>query len=342
MHFLNTYTVEDFVLDDAFRRWVLQPGYETEAMMQEYLLRYPQQKKNVEDARVIVLSLRVNQHTITDREKEELYNAVKAAISNGSRQKQIDDKPKYNNWRRFAAAAMLMCVAGAAVYLYIVKNKIQQAAQYTTQYAQVKRIVLPDSSVVTLNANSALTLKDNWNDSSAREVWLKGEAFFEVTKKPNSSQKNFIVHTPDMNIQVLGTKFDVKTGTVLTRVVLTEGRVNIQSVRNLHSDIIMAPGDAVELKKQQVVPVKTQVRTEPYHAWKEKKFLLNKTTLKEIATFTEEYYGTPVRFENETLEKIVVDGTSLPLDDENTFLKIITEVTGTKFLKSNNEIIIRK
>jgi transmembrane sensor len=342
-HFLN-YEVEDFVMDDTFRNWVLRPNYELEAIIRRYLEHHPDQKNVIEEARIIVLSLQVQEKTLPQKEWDEIYSSFETNLHNIKEEKVIPVKPIARHWGRYAAAALLTTVAASAAWLYISFKK-QNATQqyiYATTYGEVKKIVLPDSSTVTLNANSKLTLTSTWNDASAREVWLDGEAFFEVTKKPNRAQKEFVVHTPELDVQVLGTKFDVKTVREFTRVVLAEGKVNIQSPRNLHSDIMMLPGDAVELKTKQVIPVKKTVQPQQYNAWKDKKFILNNTSLKEIGNFIEEYYGVEVRFENEELMTVTLDGTSLPIDDEKTFLSIIEKATGGIIIKTTKEIIIKK
>ena len=52
----------------------------------------------------------------------------------------------------------------------------------------IKTILLPDSSLITLNANSTLSYNNNWNSTAPRKVWLNGEAYFSVTHQQNNQK----------------------------------------------------------------------------------------------------------------------------------------------------------
>lgn len=342
-YFLN-YEAEDFVMDDTFRNWVLNPNYELETIVQQYLEANPEQKKVVEDARIIVLSLQVQEKLLPEKEWEEIYVSFQNKLNFASREEIKPTNRSILSWRKYAAVAAVTGIIATILWFYTADSKKQPNSQtyvYATNFGEVKQVVLPDSSVVTINANSKLTLAPVWSDSTMREVWLDGEAFFEVTKKPGNKSKDFFVHTEKLNIQVLGTSFDVKSRTELTRVVLTEGKVKIQSPVNLHEDIMMLPGDAVELKNKQKIPVKLAVRPEYFAAWRNKQFVLNNTSLKDIALFIKEYYGTEVKFETAALEKIKLDGTSLPVEDEKIFLTVIEKATGIKIERTDKGIVIK-
>src|SRR5690606_22071977 len=69
-------------------------------------------------------------------------------------------------------------------------------------------MLLEDGTKVWLNADSKLTYSRNFAQGDLREVFLDGEAFFEVVSNP---QKPFVVHTSALNIKVLGTSFNVKS-----------------------------------------------------------------------------------------------------------------------------------
>jgi ferric-dicitrate binding protein FerR (iron transport regulator) len=79
--------------------------------------------------------------------------------------------------------------------------------QLVAQKGSRNRTILPDGSVVWLNAGSSLFYAGDFM-SSTRQVYLKGEAFFDVVKQEN---RPFIVHANGIDIKVLGTAFDVKS-----------------------------------------------------------------------------------------------------------------------------------
>ena len=79
--------------------------------------------------------------------------------------------------------------------------------QLVAQKGSRNRTILPDGSVVWLNAGSYLSYAGDFKGST-RQVYLKGEAFFDVVKQQN---RPFIVHANGIDIKVLGTAFDVKS-----------------------------------------------------------------------------------------------------------------------------------
>lgn len=114
------------------------------------------------------------------------------------------------------AACFAFIILSAAYFLFG-----NQKVTYTTKYGQKKEIVLPDNSKVILNGNSSLTLSRNWTSTSKREVWLAGEAFFNVFHTKNHQE--FVVYTSqNFNIQVLGTAFNVANRENITKVALKE------------------------------------------------------------------------------------------------------------------------
>ena len=76
----------------------------------------------------------------------------------------------------------------------------------STPAATTTLVTLSDGTRVMLNANSTLEYPASFDDAEVREVRLKGEAHFEVTKNPH---RPFVVKAGEMQTQVLGTIFDV-------------------------------------------------------------------------------------------------------------------------------------
>src|SRR5690625_3679105 len=100
---------------------------------------------------------------------------------------------------------------------------------YHADYGDTRTVHLADGSVVNLNANSTLRVSRWMKWRSVREVWVTGEAYFSV--KSTSDQRYFLVHTPQLNVEVLGTKFNIKDRYKSAKVVLQEGKVDRKSTR---------------------------------------------------------------------------------------------------------------
>jgi ferric-dicitrate binding protein FerR (iron transport regulator) len=104
---------------------------------------------------------------------------------------------------------------------------------------------------VLLNANSQLRTPARWPAGARREVWLEGEAFFQVTKKGaapggGTDGARFVVHTGQVDVAVLGTRFNVTNRRGQTTVTLNEGKVKLEE-GDLDGAVIMEPGELVRL-----------------------------------------------------------------------------------------------
>ncbi len=119
------------------------------------------------------------------------------------------------------AAALII---GASVLFYFSDTLFRSSDKvYKTGIGETREVVLPDQSVVTLNAKSSIAFsKDNWQDE--RNVKLEGEAFFSVQKG-----EKFQVLTNSGTVTVLGTQFNVKDRNQFYEVICYEGKVQVDA-----------------------------------------------------------------------------------------------------------------
>jgi transmembrane sensor len=112
------------------------------------------------------------------------------------------------NFLKYAAVLFIAIFLSGLVYymIYSVKKKEITCHEITVPYGSKIKIVLADSSVVWLNSGSKLTYPNRFDEAN-REVFLEGEAFFDIRKLNHNP---FYVRTYDINIKVLGTRFNVK------------------------------------------------------------------------------------------------------------------------------------
>lgn len=188
-----------------------------------------------------------------------------------------------------------------------------------TNYGNIERVTLPDGSVVVLSAHSSLRFPPRWN-SRSREVWLSGEAYFEVTHTKSNSR--FIVHSNDLRIEVLGTRFNVNNRTEKASIALNEGKVQLSSkeLLSLHKQpIMMAPGDVVEIKGRDY-NIKHGQQVERFSNWTNHSFHFNGTSMAEVAVFIQRYYGMEMQFADPSLQQLSLSG-DLKIRDINQFLR---------------------
>jgi ferric-dicitrate binding protein FerR (iron transport regulator) len=206
---------------------------------------------------------------------------------------------RYRTW--WAAAASIVLLLAVSLVLYYRLSPVV----YATAYSETRAVRLPDGTRVKLNAHSRLRLSGEWSANAPREVWLEGEAFFAVTHQPN--HQRFVVHTQGLDVEVLGTEFNVNTRRGKTRVVLKQGKVALKGIESGPTrTVMMQPRELVELTHASQHLVKKTVDPLPYTSWQGSRQLFDNTTLREIIWQLEDNYGLRVECRDPALldEKI--------------------------------------
>ncbi len=184
------------------------------------------------------------------------------------------------------------------------------------------RLVLPDSSVVWLNAKSEIQFPAQFT-SSERRVLLKGEAYFDVVKNPSAP---FKVIVNQQTIEVLGTSFTVSaydTPSVTTTVIT--GKVNVKT--KSHNTMVSA-GQAAESTDTNTAL--WEADTEKASAWKDGYFYFDEDPITEVLEQVARWYDVDIQYK--TLKKSGRFGGSITRDAELAqVLEMIHEITGLSF-----------
>lgn len=171
---------------------------------------------------------------------------------------QIPVSPVSSHKSNLKIRSTILKVAASVAILVAIGIGLTQWAsanspiEYITGNGEVKEVVLPDGSEVTMNANTRLTWILSHDKNDDRLVKLVGEAFFEVIKEVESTSRSsdyrgFRVETPKMTIKVLGTAFNVAARQQNTEVFLQEGSVELQMPEEGDQAQLMIPGEKVVL-----------------------------------------------------------------------------------------------
>jgi transmembrane sensor len=146
-------------------------------------------------------------------------------------------------------------------------------------------LVLPDSTLVWLNANSSIEYTPTFSEN--REVILKGEGFFDVRKK---EKQTFVVKTAHFSIQVKGTRFNVQAyESEYENATLEEGSIELKLHGEAHA-YAMAPGDQITINNTAQTIERKKVDPYNFTAWKEEKLVFDNTLLSDIILKLENRY----------------------------------------------------
>ncbi len=168
----------------------------------------------------------------------------------------------------------------------------------STPAATTTLVTLSDGTRVMLNANSTLEYPASFDDAEVREVRLKGEAHFEVTKNPH---RPFVVKAGEMQTQVLGTIFDVKAYRKdAPKVTLMQGKVKVS---NADTEVEMRPGQTATLQADKIVVSKASSSASD---WLEGDFDMDQVTLAEAMSDIGAWYNKTVVFQSQAnMDKLI-------------------------------------
>lgn len=239
---------------------------------------------------------------------------------------------RYRRW--LAAAASILLLLGAATWWWLSPTA---PLVYHTAAGEQLQLALPDGSHVTLNANSTLTFQPAWADEITRQVWLSGEAYFEVTREPQRGRK-FQVITTDLTVEVLGTVFNVNTRDETTEVFLAEGSVQVALPAGGQT-LALQPGELMTYSRRTQTARKAQLADAAPADWKDGTITFQDEPLRVLLRKFEEIYGLSARVNVDS----VLDRQytlSVPVDSLELAYELLRELTGLEMDKRGDTLII--
>ena len=306
------FTLQDFLADDDFIQWVINPGTENDVLWQSVMAALPQQKNVMEQAAATIREYRTQDNFYNEAHKDHLWKRIEASIA---RQPVAVQPAKiFSLPALMRIAAAIIIIAGVSWWLISANSAAKQLA-FATSFGEVKTITLPDNSQVTLNGNSSITYAGSWKKNTPREVWITGEGYFNVMHLNTDSskikpQERFIVHCGDMNIEVLGTTFNVKARHGKTNVALITGKIRIDytDVAAGSKTVFLAPGDYIEYTAEKLLTTKKLVRPAQVSTWTANEISFSDATLKEITETLQDNYGYKISIKDTALLSLKIEG----------------------------------
>lgn len=209
-------------------------------------------------------------------------------------------KQFYPGLKWVAAAAVIVLVFITGIWLGNNSGNGTSFLLYTSVMAPSgsrTQIVLPDSTAVWLNSGAEIRYPATFEKKS-RDVYVTGECFFDVTRDP---QRQFIVHSTDFNIKVLGTSFNIRESRrdKRTEVALIEGEVHVFDKAD-HPLTVLAPGEQFICEAGKGVVTKIE-NIDALTAWKNNMLIFEDEPFVNIIQSLESWYGVEFSVESAVL-----------------------------------------
>jgi transmembrane sensor len=313
------YSIKRFLDDPQFQDWVLRCDQTQEAFWQDWISKNPEAAPHIREARRILIEINKPAYRLDESDVMGMWKNIKQEIQ--PKRFSIVKNSYIGRLGLGWIAACFALVAGLAAYFFIVGYSPESV--YRTGYGETLSIDLPDGSTVMLNSNSTLRFNPKWDSNSVREVWIEGEAFFDV--RHLATHQPFKVYpVSGVEVEVLGTQFNVYQRNHQTKVLLSEGNVTMSfDDTPQKAKILMNPGDLVEYDQQKIQ--KKRVNPASYVSWTKKVLLLDSMTLDEMVRMAEENFGLEVRVGPQVNLRQSASG-SMPLTDGASFMRLTARI----------------
>jgi ferric-dicitrate binding protein FerR (iron transport regulator) len=322
----SQFTTSDFIEDANFRRWVQYPTTESAAFWEDFIQHHPEKKQEIIGARNLLLTLeaQVERGFSTKANEDRVFQQIQQQIGE---QQEVPIR-RLPRWIQWAAAASVVLVMGwwlinrptpTIKLTYEVNRKQSEVAllEKVNDTSKPILVTLADGSSIFLSPKSKISFAKTFNEGSKREVYLSGEAFFEVAKNPN---KPFFVYANELVTKVLGTSFNIRAfpEDKNVEVKVRTGRVSVavaQKISNQQSistreveGIVLLPNQQAVLSRQEIRLVKSLVEnptllstitpTPMRHS-----FVFEAAQASDVFNMIEQAYGIDIVFDEEVFSK---------------------------------------
>lgn len=339
----KNFKTNDFVCDDDFIAWCLSPNEELNAFWNNWMKSHPNQKVVVLEAKQIILDLQsIEAESYESNFEAEIWENIDNIISE---KKPIRNLPAID-WVLSSAAVVLILICAVIVFQtgdHATTNFSIADAKWTNfenNSGVAKEIYLPDQSKVVLEPFSILKFPKKFTDEQ-REVFLKGEAFFDIKR---DTTRPFLVYANETITKVLGTSFritafegdekvevDVKTGKVAVYAKVAAGKTNekpmiLQADEQIrmpqpNKKIEVTPNQKVifDRKKEDMIRTVTALPRVIAKLEELPQFKFVDAPVKKVFESIEQAYGIDLEFEPDDLSGCTI---TTELKDEPLFQKL--------------------
>jgi ferric-dicitrate binding protein FerR (iron transport regulator) len=193
-----------------------------------------------------------------------------------------------------AAIAVMVFLAGlTSGELFRSKEKGETFSKVISPKGNKTRVVLPDGSLVWLNSGSELWYSTNYT-SEHREVWMKGECYFQVEKDPVHP---LLVHGSNVQLKVFGTTFNLREdeGRDLTDVTLLTGKVSVYNTKN-EEIAALAPGQEL-LYQNGTGRIQQAENSEALTSWINNILIFKNQPFEEVIRYLNGWYGVDIHLD---------------------------------------------
>lgn len=229
----------------------------------------------------------------------------RSKLKNELRQIKKSNKVIFLQTKYWAAAASVVLLIGLSFFIYQKSITNIETREYAVKLGEHAKITLSDGTQIWLNAGSLIKYPKEFKGDT-REVYLTGEAFFDVAK---DKKHPFIIHTDKMDTKVLGTSFNVQAYPDQTtqEVSVLTGRVNVKSTVT-DENVYVTPGQKVIFKsKNNKLQAFKDVPVNTISLWRKNIIVFEDTPLPEVVATINRNFNVAIEIKNKNLNTLKIN-----------------------------------
>lgn len=320
-------TIEDLLQDESFINYCRGTSEQDALRWRKYIAENPARHQLITEAKEQYQQLLT---AIAGIDLEEQMKGLRRKVEGPEEApviplKNVVVKRSFlSRWKY--AIAIAIVILGAAGYFSkdIIGLSSSAKPQYASKPGERKTFNFPDGTQVTMNAGSEIVLDKDFGKKT-REVYLKGEAFFDVE---HNKDVPFIVHTNDLDVKALGTAFNVRSyeGDKKSEAVLIRGLVEVTLKKENNKKVLLHPDEKIswsvpvkpanipKLPGKETIPSipepptvqhvkKTEDGSIKEMAWVENQLAFDDETFEDIAAELSRWYGVNIQFNSTAVKQ---------------------------------------
>ena len=206
----STFSIDDFIKDEYFQQWVLSTNGLNRAFWDDFILNHPEKELAIREARFYIQVLNSREGEILDFKVTALKKRIDLAIDSEELDTSVHQPEPYiatpvktARYKNYYGIAAGICLIALLTYLFILNRTKPEilptfSSEIMTKKGQRSLLTLSDGTKVWLNADSYLKYPDSFNGMKIREVFLEGEAFFDVVE---NIRQPFLVRTSGIQVK---------------------------------------------------------------------------------------------------------------------------------------------
>jgi transmembrane sensor len=350
------FNAEELAAVESFQAYIFRHNDEDIAFWEDFIAKHPERLPEITEASRLLNALKFKPSRVARQTRQAELNRLIAALPEETTDQDLMETegrlslyqsiakhlPSLKAGRMVVAALSVIAIVFFAGFHILRSLAAPEVVTYRTNYGETASYLLPDSTIVVLNGNSSLVREKDWDDEQVREVWLEGEGFFEVKHKGVSPESRFVVHTSGIDVEVLGTRFNVFNRNDRVNVVLNSGKVKVRiAALQDTGSVVMMPDEALEFSRKDLTVKKSHVKAEALTSWRNQILVFENTPLSRIGEMIQDTYGLKVVFSDNVDYSQELAGT-VPCENLDVLLDVLAKSSNLHITKQEHQIVIAK